>query len=111
MIRYSAFDPPEYIDWKPDPDVIGEYHQTLEADSRRHHIVAGLGPDQLIALYEGMLRNRLHDITLKRWVKQGVASKAWLGTGEEATTIGAVHALDRGTEIDGTRTDVVGPMI
>jgi len=111
MIRYSAFDPPEYIDWKPDPDVIGEYHQTLEADSRRHHIVAGLGPDQLIALYEGMLRNRLHDITLKRWVKQGVASKAWLGTGEEATTIGAVHALDRGTYGDGMRTDFVAPMI
>jgi TPP-dependent pyruvate/acetoin dehydrogenase alpha subunit len=41
---------------------------------------------------------------LKRWVKQGVISKAWLGTGEEATTIGPVHALDRGT-------DVVAPMI
>ncbi len=46
----------------------------------------------------------MHDIMLKRWVKQGVISKAWLGTGEEATTVGPVHALDR------TR-DVVAPMI
>ena len=41
---------------------------------------------------------------LKRWVKQGVISKAWLGTGEEATTVGPVHALDRSV-------DVVAPMI
>jgi TPP-dependent pyruvate/acetoin dehydrogenase alpha subunit len=57
----------------------------------------------LLRLYEGMVRNRLHDIALKRWVRQGVISKAWLGTGEEAVTVGNVHALDRG--------DVVGPMI
>jgi len=111
MIRYSAFDPPEYVDWRPDPDVMEEYRNTLGADARRRDIIDQIGPPLLIALYEGMLRNRLHDIMLKRWVKQGIASKAWLGTGEEATTIGAVHALDRGTEIDGTRTDVVGPMI
>src|SRR5262249_36585749 len=111
MIRYSAFDPPEYVDWKPDPDVIGEYHRAIETNPRRQDIIAGLEPAQLIALYEGMLRNRLHDTALKRWVKQGIASKAWLGTGEEATTIGAVHALDRGTYSDGTRTDFVAPMI
>jgi TPP-dependent pyruvate/acetoin dehydrogenase alpha subunit len=57
----------------------------------------------LVRLYEGMVRNRLHDIALKRWVRQGVISKAWLGTGEEAVTIGNTHALARG--------DVVGPMI
>ena len=51
-----------------------------------------------------MLRFRLHDITLKRWVKQGVLSKAWLGTGEEAVTVGNVHALDRSC-------DLVAPMI
>src|SRR5439155_47979 len=44
------------------------------------------------------------DIQLKRWVKTGVISKAWLGTGEEATTVGPVHALERGK-------DVVAPMI
>jgi TPP-dependent pyruvate/acetoin dehydrogenase alpha subunit len=53
-----------------------------------------------------MVRFRLHDIALQRWVKQGVISKAWLGTGEEAVTIGAVHALRRGPG-----GDVVGPMI
>jgi TPP-dependent pyruvate/acetoin dehydrogenase alpha subunit len=51
-----------------------------------------------------MLRFRLHDYALKRWVRQGVISKAWLGTGEEAVTVGNVHALERGT-------DVVAPMI
>src|SRR5256885_13252348 len=30
-------------------------------------------------------------ITLRRWVKQGILSKAWLGTGEEAVTIGSVQ--------------------
>src|SRR4029077_8901567 len=47
---------------------------------------------------------RLHDIQLKRWVRTGVISKAWLGTGEEAVTVGPVHALERGR-------DVVAPMI
>jgi hypothetical protein len=28
-------------------------------------------------------------------VRQGVISKAWLGTGEEAATVGPVHALRR----------------
>jgi TPP-dependent pyruvate/acetoin dehydrogenase alpha subunit len=50
-----------------------------------------------------MVRNRLHDIALKRWVRNGVISKAWLGTGEEAATVGGVNALER--------TDVVAPMI
>jgi TPP-dependent pyruvate/acetoin dehydrogenase alpha subunit len=44
---------------------------------------------------------------LKRWVRQGVISKAWLGTGEEATTIGPVHALRR----QGDDHDIVAPMI
>ena len=37
-------------------------------------------------------------------MRTGVISKAWLGTGEEATTVGPVHALERGR-------DVVAPMI
>src|SRR5690606_20223400 len=41
---------------------------------------------------------------LKRWLRQGVISKAWLGTGEEAATIGCVHALERDR-------DIVAPMI
>ncbi len=66
-------------------------------------MITSLRPDEHLRLYEGMLRNRLVDIMLKRWVRQGVISKAWLGTGEEAVTVGAVTALRRG--------DVVGPMI
>src|SRR5688500_20259872 len=56
-------------------------------------------------MYRGLLRNRLSDIALKRLVRQGVISKAWLGSGEEATTIGPVHALRRGAG-----GDIVAPM-
>jgi TPP-dependent pyruvate/acetoin dehydrogenase alpha subunit len=111
MIRYPAFDPPEYIDWRPEPEVVDEYRHTLESNPERSRIAHSLGAGELIALYQGLLRNRLHDIALKRWVKQGVISKAWLGPGEEATTIGAVHALDRSAFEDGQPADVVAPMI
>lgn len=95
MKRYPAFDPPEYHDWTPDPGAMAAF---------RERVPRMLPPrEKMLRLYEGMLRNRLHDIALKRWVRQGVISKAWLGTGEEAVTVGSVHALDGG--------DVVGPMI
>src|SRR5207248_5638104 len=75
----------------------------------RAAIVARLAPEDMIALYAGLLRARLHDIQLKRWVRTGVISKAWLGTGEEAVTVGPVHALERGR--GGGGGDVVAPMI
>ena len=111
MIRYTAFDPPEYIDWKPDPEVVARFSRTIEEDSTRDAIIRALEVGPLLALYEGLVRNRLHDIALKRWVKQGVISKAWLGTGEEAATIGPTHALDRSVARDGLSTDFVAPMI
>src|SRR5262245_58514206 len=111
MIRYRAYDPPEYVDWKPERAVVAEYLRTVERDKKRRAIIQRLGAGELLALYEGMVRNRLHDVALKRWVKQGVISKAWLGTGEEAATIGAVHALDRRVASDGLKTDFVAPMI
>lgn len=104
MIRFPAFDPPEYVDWRPDPDVLAEYRATLSRDPERQAITSSLPPDVLLGLYAGMVRTRLHDVMLKRWVRQGVISKAWLGTGEEAVTVGPVHALNRGL-------DVVAPMI
>lgn len=104
MIRYAAFDPPEYLDWTPDPEVLREFSEAISADAERHRIIQSLTDTQHLDMYAGLLRFRLHDITLRRWVKQGVLSKAWLGTGEEAVTIGSVHALDR-------RVDHVGPMI
>lgn len=107
MKRYAAFDPPEYVDWSPDRGVLREYAATIDRDPVRRRIIDKLSAEQLIALYVGMVRFRLHDIALKRWVRQGVISKAWLGTGEEATTIGPVHALNR----NGRDGDVVGPMI
>src|SRR5213076_1188863 len=104
MRRFPAFDPPEYVDWKPDPAVVRAFRATVEGDAERRAIVEQLEDDDHRALYAGLLRARLHDIQLKRWVKTGVISKAWLGTGEEATTVGPVHALERGK-------DIVAPMI
>jgi len=102
--RFPAFDPPEYVDWKPDPKLVKAFRATIEKDPERASIVSALSPDSKLQLYRGLLRARLHDIELKRWVRTGVISKAWLGTGEEATTVGPVQALERGT-------DIVAPMI
>ena len=104
MKRFPAYDPPEYLDWEPDPDLVREFTETLSRDSERSAIIDAMGTDRKLDLYQGMLRTRLHDIMLKRWVKQGVISKAWLGTGEEATTVGPVHALNH-------EVDFVAPMI
>ena len=104
MKRFPAFDPPEYVDWKPDHALVRSFRATLEADPDRAAIVQALSREAKLELYRGLVRARLHDIELKRWVRTGVISKAWLGTGEEATTVGPVQALARGT-------DIVAPMI
>jgi TPP-dependent pyruvate/acetoin dehydrogenase alpha subunit len=104
--RYPAYDPPEYVDWAADPELVEECRTRVRADPDRARVVEALSPADLLALYRGLLRFRLHDIALQRWVKQGVISKAWLGTGEEAVTIGTVHALRRSAG-----GDVCGPMI
>jgi TPP-dependent pyruvate/acetoin dehydrogenase alpha subunit len=103
MKRYPAFEPPEYVNWKPDPAAMEEYGRTVSKTPRTAALAGDLHDGDLLGLYEGMVRFRLHDIMLKRWVRQGVISKAWLGTGEEAVTVGNCHALEEG--------DVVGPMI
>jgi TPP-dependent pyruvate/acetoin dehydrogenase alpha subunit len=107
MKRYAAYDPPEYLDWTPDAKLLRAYRQRIDADPERKAAIRALSQEQLLAMYAGLLRNRLHDVALKRWVKNGVISKAWLGTGEEAATIGPVHALRR----SGPGRDVVAPMI
>jgi TPP-dependent pyruvate/acetoin dehydrogenase alpha subunit len=104
MRRYPPFDPPEYVDWEADPHAIAAFGRLLAGDPERRAVISSLAPQIFLDLYAGLVRNRLHDIELKRWVRRGVISKAWLGTGEEAVTIGAVHALDRAR-------DVVAPMI
>jgi len=104
MRRYPPYDPPEYVGWSPDPALAEAYRERVAADPERHAVIERLTVPELLDLYAGMVRNRLYDLTLKRWVRQGVLSKAWLGTGEEAVTIGCVHALDRSR-------DVVAPMI
>ena len=103
MKRYPAYDPPEYAAWKPDAEAMNEFRARLTAEPARSAIIESIDPARHLALYAGLIRFRLHDIALKRWVKQGVISKAWLGTGEEAATVGVVQALGPG--------DKVGPMI
>jgi TPP-dependent pyruvate/acetoin dehydrogenase alpha subunit len=105
--RYPAFDPPEYVNWQPDDEVRREFSERIRRVPARQAEIEGLDGARHAELYRGLQRFRLHDIALQRWVKQGVISKAWLGTGEEAATIGAVHALDR----NGPHGDIVGPMI
>lgn len=104
MRRSPAFDPPEYVNWVRDPALVAAYRARIEQDPRRLELVQDLGRDQRLELYRHLLRTRLVDIGLKRWVRQGIISKAWLGTGEEAVTVGAVAALHRNR-------DVVSPMI
>lgn len=104
MRRYQLFDPPEYFHWSADPAVARAYDETIRRDRARTAVIEELDEALLLGIYEGLVRFRLHDYALKRWVRQGVISKAWLGTGEEAITIGSVHALVRGQ-------DVVAPMI
>ncbi|MBT3325972.1 MAG: thiamine pyrophosphate-dependent dehydrogenase E1 component subunit alpha [Gemmatimonadales bacterium] len=104
MKRYPAFDPPEYLTWEADPALVTAYRERCAADPERQAIVDALAPNDLVSLYRDLLRTRLHDIGLKRWVRTGVISKSWLGTGEEAVTVGSVRALDPGR-------DVVSPMI
>ncbi|MCA9526441.1 MAG: hypothetical protein KC549_09135 [Myxococcales bacterium] len=103
MKRYPAYEFPEYVDWQPDPEVQRAWDARTRAEPTRAGLIGALELPALLDLYRGLVAARLHDIQLKRWVKQGVISKAWLGAGEEAVTIGACAAL--GAE------DVVSPMI
>jgi pyruvate dehydrogenase E1 component alpha subunit/2-oxoisovalerate dehydrogenase E1 component alpha subunit len=106
MKRYAAYDPAEYVSWARDDDLVREYRKAYTRDPARREIIDALTTEQKLDLYRGLLRNRLSDIALKRLVRQGAISKAWLGSGEEAATVGPVHALRRGAS-----GDVVGPMI
>ena len=99
MKRSRLFDPREYLEWRPDPALVAEYARRIEADPERGRTVAALSRDDLLRLYRDLLLTRLHDIALKRWVRTGVISKAWLGTGEEAVTVGCSAALDPGRDL------------
>ena len=102
MKRYPAYDPPEYLDWSVDQEHLRAY-SALASEGEKGVFIRALSDEALLELYRQLLLTRLHDVQLKRWVKQGVITKAWLGTGEEAVTIGMCAALNEG--------DYVGPMI
>ena len=71
MKRFAAYDPPEYQTWQPDTEVMEEFENRVTRDPNRRSVLNALTPQQHLALYEGLVRNRLHDIALKRWVRQG----------------------------------------
>lgn len=98
MKRYPAFEPPEYVAWVADRALVDAFGETVARDPARQRLIAELDQDDLLDLYQRLLRARLHDIALTRWVRQGVISKAWLGTGEEASTVGPVFALTPGLD-------------
>lgn len=104
--RSEAYDPPEYRAWKPTAAALQDWQQTLDASRSRLRMIDSLSAADHLDLYLGLLRFRLMDTYLKRWVKLGVISKAWLGTGEEAVTVGNCFALRKGRN-----GDLVGPMI
>ena len=90
MKRYPAYEFPEYAQWSPDPEAQKAFADTMSADPERAEFIDSLSVDELLKLYESLVTARLHDIHLKRWVRQGVITKAWLG--EEAITVGACAA-------------------
>jgi len=94
MRRHPLFDPPEYRSWTPDPSLLRLWLDTLQAHPSREARVQSLKESDFLSLYAHLLRARLTDQMLARWVRQGKLSKAWLATGEEALTVGAVAALD-----------------
>ena len=112
MQRFAAFDPPEYTSWRRVDADVDAFRETIARDPARAEVVDALDETGRLALYRALVRNRLTDVALKRMVRQGVISKAWLGTGEEAATIGPVHALRRGeAAARNPARDVAAPMI
>ncbi|MEK6610366.1 MAG: hypothetical protein AABZ35_05560, partial [Gemmatimonadota bacterium] len=71
MKRSPAYDPPEYVSWKPDQALVSEFGTTARQDPARRTIVDSLDETALLELYAGLVRTRLHDVALKRWVRTG----------------------------------------
>jgi len=40
--RFPAFDPPEYVEWKPDPALVRGFRETIERNPERAAVVARL---------------------------------------------------------------------
>jgi len=86
--RFPAFDPPEYVEWKPDPALVRGFRETIERKSRaRRRRGSPPGDDQARPVRRTAARAAARH-PAQAVGAQGVISKAWLGTGEEATTVG-----------------------
>jgi hypothetical protein len=42
MRRYRAFDPPEYVDWTADPEILQSYRRRIQDDPQRAELVGAL---------------------------------------------------------------------
>ncbi|MEQ9568565.1 MAG: hypothetical protein RLN75_00110, partial [Longimicrobiales bacterium] len=60
MRRYPAFDPPEYVDWTADPDLVRAYRRRVQQDPQRLALAVALSRADLLDLYRDLLRTRLH---------------------------------------------------
>ncbi|MGH7575256.1 MAG: hypothetical protein ACREM1_09055, partial [Longimicrobiales bacterium] len=60
MRRYPGIDPPEYAAWRADAAVVRAFREQVRAEPERRAVIDSLDQDFLIALYEGMVRFRLH---------------------------------------------------
>ena len=45
MKRYPAFDPPEYVRWKPDAAVMRTFERTLRSNPERGKIIRAIKTD------------------------------------------------------------------
>jgi len=43
--RFPAFDPPEYVDWKPDPALVRVFRATIESNPERAAVIQRLSRD------------------------------------------------------------------
>ena len=50
MKRYAAFEPPEYVAWERDDEVVAAYRATIERDPARAAVVERLDREALLAL-------------------------------------------------------------
>ncbi len=51
MKRHPAFDPPEYVDWTPDPALVRAFAERLQSDPDRIGIVEQLSENALLTMY------------------------------------------------------------
>ena len=58
MHRYSSYDPPEYVRWVPDPDLVDRYERSPEEYPDKAEAAVGIEEAQRVALYRDLVLTR-----------------------------------------------------